>query len=148
MMYRHGLRVSEATAIKLADLNLQQARLWIRRLKNGLSVEHPLADDCVKAAYDMTGSLGISHALWAEACGPILPARPCDNVLPTAVLYERLCLFLEQDGPMARRVQEKGEETGIEIRPGISQYLKGRLVRKDCHFAKVIHCIVIYRKLD
>jgi integrase len=45
MMYRHGLRVSEATAIKLADLDLQQARLWIRRLKNGLSIEHPLASD-------------------------------------------------------------------------------------------------------
>ncbi|MGH8070247.1 MAG: tyrosine-type recombinase/integrase [Candidatus Entotheonellia bacterium] len=49
MMYRHGLRVSEATAIKLADLNLQQARLWIRRLKNGLSVEHPLAGDELRA---------------------------------------------------------------------------------------------------
>lgn len=27
-----------------------------------------LAGDCVKAAYDLTGALGISHALWAEAC--------------------------------------------------------------------------------
>jgi site-specific recombinase XerD len=41
MIYRHGPRVSEVTALKLADLDLQQARLWMRRLKNGLSVEHP-----------------------------------------------------------------------------------------------------------
>lgn len=41
MMYRHGLRVSEAIRMRHADLNLQQARVWIRRLKNGLSVEHP-----------------------------------------------------------------------------------------------------------
>src|SRR5262245_15869714 len=45
MMYRHGLRVSEAIALRRDDLNLQQARLWVRRLKNGLSVEHPIAGD-------------------------------------------------------------------------------------------------------
>tara|TARA_R110001592_G_scaffold90460_2_gene265939 strand:+ start:4946 stop:5539 length:594 start_codon:yes stop_codon:yes gene_type:complete len=49
MMYRHGLRVSEVISIKLADLNLQQGRLWIRRLKNGLSVEQPLAGDELRA---------------------------------------------------------------------------------------------------
>jgi replication initiation protein RepC len=27
-----------------------------------------LAGDCVKAAYDLTAYLGISHSLWAEAC--------------------------------------------------------------------------------
>jgi hypothetical protein len=27
-----------------------------------------LAGDCVRAAYGLTGHLGISHALWAEAC--------------------------------------------------------------------------------
>src|SRR5215510_9464550 len=42
MMYRHGLRVSEAIRLRQADLNLTRARVWIRRLKNGLSVEHPI----------------------------------------------------------------------------------------------------------
>ena len=41
MMYRHGLRVSEAISLRRDDLNLQQARMWVKRLKNGLSVEHP-----------------------------------------------------------------------------------------------------------
>jgi type 1 fimbriae regulatory protein FimB len=45
MMYRHGLRVSEAIAIRLNDLNLEQSRLWVRRIKNGLSVEQPVAGD-------------------------------------------------------------------------------------------------------
>lgn len=49
MMYRHGLRVSEVISIKLADLNLQQARIWIRRLKSGLSVEQPIAGDELRA---------------------------------------------------------------------------------------------------
>jgi type 1 fimbriae regulatory protein FimB/type 1 fimbriae regulatory protein FimE len=49
MMYRHGLRVSEAIALKLNDVNLAQARLWVKRLKNSLSVEHPIAGDELRA---------------------------------------------------------------------------------------------------
>lgn len=49
MMYRHGLRVSEAIAIRLVDLNLEQSRLWVRRIKNGLSVEQPIAGDELRA---------------------------------------------------------------------------------------------------
>ena len=45
MMYRHGLRVSEVVALRRDDTNLREARLWVRRLKNGLSVEHPIPGD-------------------------------------------------------------------------------------------------------
>ena len=49
MMVRHGLRVSEAVGLRRQDLNLGRARVWIRRLKNGLSVEHPIAGDELRA---------------------------------------------------------------------------------------------------
>ncbi len=49
MMFRHGLRVSEAIGLRRADVDLDQARLWIPRLKNGLSVEQPLAGDELRA---------------------------------------------------------------------------------------------------
>ncbi|WP_373317256.1 tyrosine-type recombinase/integrase [Shewanella sairae] len=41
-MYRHGLRVSEAVSLKRCDINLAQSRLWVKRLKNGLSVEQTI----------------------------------------------------------------------------------------------------------
>lgn len=49
MMYRHGLRVSEAIALRCDDVDLAQSRLWVARLKNGLSVEQPIAGDELRA---------------------------------------------------------------------------------------------------
>jgi site-specific recombinase XerD len=49
MMYRHGLRVSEAIGLRRDDINLDQARLWVRRLKNGLGVEQPITGDELRA---------------------------------------------------------------------------------------------------
>lgn len=49
MVYRHGLRVSEATGMRLDQVNLKRARVWVRRLKNSLSVEHPIEGDELRA---------------------------------------------------------------------------------------------------
>lgn len=49
MMYRHGLRVSEAITLRRDDVDLAQSRLWVTRLKNGLSVEQPIAGDELRA---------------------------------------------------------------------------------------------------
>jgi integrase len=49
MMYCHGLRVSEAVTLRRDEVDLEQARLWVRRLKNGLSVEQPIAADELRA---------------------------------------------------------------------------------------------------
>ena len=45
MMYRHGLRVSEAISLRKDSINLKTSRLWVERLKGGLSVEHPIEGD-------------------------------------------------------------------------------------------------------
>lgn len=49
MLYRHGWRVSEAVTARINDVDLKHARLWVNRLKGGLSVEQPMESDELKA---------------------------------------------------------------------------------------------------
>jgi type 1 fimbriae regulatory protein FimB len=45
LIYRHGLRVTEAITMRLDALNLKQARLAVNRSKNSLSTEQPIHGD-------------------------------------------------------------------------------------------------------
>jgi type 1 fimbriae regulatory protein FimB len=41
LMYQHGLRVSELTALTLSDVDLSERTINVRRLKNSISGRHP-----------------------------------------------------------------------------------------------------------
>jgi len=45
LMYRHGLRVSEAINIKLSHVNLDIPHIWVQRLKGSLSTEQRIQGD-------------------------------------------------------------------------------------------------------
>ncbi|SCC69752.1 tyrosine-type DNA invertase [Kosakonia oryziphila] len=49
MSFVHGFRVSEIRLLRLSDVDLQAKSLFIRRLKNGLSTNHPLLDNEIQA---------------------------------------------------------------------------------------------------
>jgi len=49
LMFRHGLRVSEACRLRISQVDLNSCVLHVRRLKNGLSTTHPLRIDEVLA---------------------------------------------------------------------------------------------------
>src|SRR3954453_17376371 len=73
IMYRHGLRVSEAVGLRRDEVDLDQARLWVRRLKNGLSVEQPIAGAELRAIkrYLAARSDGLPGVfLWERAHPP------------------------------------------------------------------------------
>src|SRR5262244_4327580 len=45
LMFRHGLRVSEACGLKLSQVDVESRVLHVARLKQGLSTTHPLRGD-------------------------------------------------------------------------------------------------------
>jgi len=49
LMFRHGLRVSEACGLKLSQVDIESRVLHVTRLKKGLSTSHPLRTDELKS---------------------------------------------------------------------------------------------------
>jgi type 1 fimbriae regulatory protein FimB len=49
LMFRHGLRVSEACGLKLDQVDTENRVLHVARLKGGLSTTHPLRGDELRA---------------------------------------------------------------------------------------------------
>lgn len=49
LMFRHGLRVSEACGLRLSQVDIESRVLHVARLKKGLSTTHPLRSDELKA---------------------------------------------------------------------------------------------------
>src|SRR5262249_55511927 len=49
LMYRHGLRCSEAVDLRIEDVSFDRATLWVRRLKGSNSGMHPIEGDELRA---------------------------------------------------------------------------------------------------
>jgi type 1 fimbriae regulatory protein FimB len=93
MTYRHGLRVSELIDLRLRDIDLNSARLYVRRKKGSLSSHHPIEGDELRAL-----------PAWLRERGKRSDARSS-------------YLFLSQRGPMTRQaVNYLVEESGKRAR--------------------------------
>lgn len=73
MLYRHGLRETEAVNIRIHDLQLDSARIWIKRIKGGLSTEHPIEGDELRLLrkYLRTRNLNLPWLFLSERGGPL-----------------------------------------------------------------------------
>src|SRR5712692_6969028 len=49
LMFRHGLRVSEACGLQLSQVDIESRVLHVARLKHGLATTHPLRGDEIRA---------------------------------------------------------------------------------------------------
>ena len=74
MAYRHALRVSELVDLRWTDIDLDAARLHVRRLKGSISGTHPLAGDELRALRNLKRENAAGEFMFlSERGGPMAP---------------------------------------------------------------------------
>ena len=109
LAYRHGLRVSELVNMRIADVDLDTGRLFVRRCKSSLSTNQPMEGDEIRAL-----------RAWLRQR---INAPCCNSPL----------LFLSERGPMTRQavnnlVNVIGQRAGIAVR------VHPHMLRHSCGF--------------
>lgn len=75
MMYRHGLRVSEAISLRWDQVDLGQGILFVNRLKNGNPATHPLRGPELRALRQLQREYSNTPYLFvSERKGPLTSA--------------------------------------------------------------------------
>ncbi len=70
--FRHALRVSELTALKWSQIDLDKGLIQVIRIKNGLSCEHPLFGPEIRALRKLKReSYGSPYVFTTERKGPV-----------------------------------------------------------------------------
>jgi integrase len=116
LMYRHGLRVSEAACLRWGQVSLDERKIHVDRINGGLTAIHPLSPDEFE-----------SLRLWKNArFGRVLPGVP----------FEETLLFERSDGkPLSPRtighiIATAGTAAGIRfpVHPQMLRHACGHFV--------------------
>jgi type 1 fimbriae regulatory protein FimB len=129
LTYRHGLRVSELVNMRIADVDLDTGRLFVRRCKGSLSTNQPLDGDEIRA---LRG--------WLRQ----RINAPCCN---------SLVLFLSERGPMTRQavnylVAVVGERAGLgHVWPHMIRHATGFALANKGHDTRLIQDLLGHRNI-
>jgi type 1 fimbriae regulatory protein FimE len=74
LTYRHGLRVSEAVALRWDQIDLKQGLLHVNRAKNGVPSTHPLRGPELRALRHLQRGYPGSYVFSTERRGPMTTA--------------------------------------------------------------------------
>ena len=140
LAYRHGLRVSESIDIRIADVDMVTARLFVRRLKGSLSTSQPMEGDELRAirAWQRQRSLDInaSHSpfLFLSERGPF--TRQALNYLVQRVGQGRISVSGSSSYAEAfLRILLGEQRIGYAVDSGLSrtpQYRSYRALHPNC----------------
>jgi len=117
MMFRHGLRVSEAIALRWDQVDFKKAKIHINRLKNGEPATHPIRGPVLRALRQLQRDYPDSHYLFqTERGGPLT------------------------DSTVRKMVSRAGRETGLSfpIHPHMLRHACGFKLANDGHDTRAI----------
>lgn len=114
LLYRHGLRCSELIDLRRKDIDLDDKRIHVRRLKNGLTTYHPLQPDTIRAIRAHLDSQPPSKFLFESERGPFTR---------TAINY--LC-------------REIGNSIGLKVNPHLFRHSCGYAMANKGHDLRLI----------
>ncbi len=124
LMFRHGLRVTEACAMQMDQVDLESRILQVQRLKGGLSTTQPLRAEEIR----LLKSWLQERARWLRRCGR-------GESRPGMAALDRQALFLSTRGTALSRktfwalLRRYGEEAGLSLPP------HPHMLRHACGFA-------------
>ncbi len=140
MLFRHGLRESEALLLRRDWLNLDNATIWIERLKRGRSSFHPIAGDELRLLrkYLRTRDDDLPWLFLTERMEPMKPRNVAVIVAQAAkvaklrhinphALRHGCGFYLHNEGHSSRMIQDylghvKPESTARYTRTSAKQF--------------------------
>src|SRR5262249_8749557 len=120
MMYRHGLRCSEAVDLRIEDVSFDRATLWVRRLKGSNSGMHPIEGDELRAIrrYLATRNDGLPWLFVSERHGRLSRFAVNYLVERTAKAAGFDCISSEHFGQLAWQFKRSGS-SGLKVQAAI-----------------------------
>lgn len=86
MLYRHGLRRTEASRLRWSDVDLSEGTIYIRRIKGSRSGRHPLQGDEMRALRKLKRDYEPSHFVFTVNRHTPLSERTISHIVHQAGL--------------------------------------------------------------